>query len=238
MESVTLRSRLIAVVEGFGLTISGTVAGILSVLVISIGINATGVPTTDAVQLLRSRAIQVGFLLVALGYLLLRNTASQYAKIHIPTLHGVAWIVAIPILLAGIGYLLDPVIAALGIAPPGSTGGDIAANFVSRPLLWLVVFVGWFVFAAPAEELLFRGIIQGRLRESFDAAASVFLAACFFGFMHVPVAILSTGLTPISSFIEAFVGGVVFGVAYERTDNLLIPSIAHAGLWTGGLIIG
>lgn len=233
----TRRAQAIAVVEGLGLTLGSVVAGIIAVLGISIALNAIALSSTDAVRLLRSRAIQVGFLAIALLYLSIRGYPSQLIRFRVPSLHGVAWIVAVPLLTAGSGFLLEPVLASVGLVQPPAGNGMGVDGFLTRPLLWVVVFLGWFVFAAPAEELLFRGVIQGRLRESFDPIPGILLAAVFFGLMHVPVAALSAGMEPASSFVETFVGGIVFGTAYERTENLLVPSIAHAGLWTSGLII-
>lgn len=231
------RPKLRAVAEALGLTAASIVGGIAAVMLISAAFVASGLPSTDAVQLLRSRAIQVGFLAVALGYLAVRGQPSPPIQFRVPLLHDAAWIVAIPLLTVGAGFVLEPLLSAVGIAPPAGAGAMAIDDFLSRPLLWLVVLVGWFGFAAPAEELLFRGIVQGRLRERFAPALGVLLAAACFALMHVPIAALSTGMAPAYSLFETFVGGAVFGIAYERTDNLLVPSVAHAGLWASGLLI-
>lgn len=236
-DSPNRRAQVIAVVEGFSLTVAGVVAGILAVLGVSIAVRVTGISSTDAVQLLQSRAIQAGFLVVALVYLTIRGRPARWIQFHVPSLRGVAWIIAIPLLTAGAGFALEPVLRFVGIVQPPTTDTMAVDGFLTRPLLWAVVFVGWFLFAAPAEELLFRGVIQGRLRDTFAPARGILLAALFFGLMHIPVAMLSEGMEPASIFIETSVSGLIFGVAYERTDNLLVPSIAHAGLWTGGLIL-
>ena len=233
----TRRAQAIAVIEGLGLTIGSVVAGIGAVLGISIAVQTMGLPSIDAVRLLRSRAIQLGFLAVALVYIAVRSLPSEPIRFRVPSLRGMAWIVAIPLLTAGVGFVLEPLLVAIGIVQPTASNGSAIDGFVTRPQLWIVVFVGWFVFAAPAEELLFRGVVQGRLRETFDVVPGVLLAAVCFGLMHVPIAAMSTGLEPASSFVGTFVGGVIFGVAYERTDNLLVPSVAHAGLWTSGLVL-
>lgn len=232
-----VRPKLRAVLEALGLTAASVVGGIAAVMLISTVLVASGVPSTDVVQLLRSRAIQVGFLAVALAYLAVRGHPSPSIQVRVPSLHGVAWIVAIPLVTAGAGFVLEPVLSAVDITSPAATGSMAIDDFRTRPLLWLVVLVGWFGFAAPAEELLFRGIVQGRLRERFAPAPGVLLAAACFALMHVPIAALSTGMTPAYSLVETFVGGAIFGVAYERTDNLVVPSIAHAGLWASGLIV-
>lgn len=227
----------VAVAEGLGLTVAGVVGGILAVLALAAGVDAAGLSGSDAARLLQNTAIQPGFLAVALGFLLACDAPSKYARFRVPSARELVWILAIPVALAGIGRALDPILALVGIVPPGSTGGSPVDGFASRPLLWLVVFVGWFVVAAPSEELLFRGIVQGRLRERFDATAGVLLAAGIFGLMHFGIAFLSAGMEPVSSFVESFVGGLVFGTAYERTGNLVVPSVAHAALWTSALLL-
>lgn len=236
-DAATRREQVIATLEGFGLTVTSVIAGILAALGISLAFNSTGIPLTDAVQLLQARAIQVGFLGVALAYLAFRPQLRRSIHFEIPSLHGLAWIVAIPLLTASSGFILEPLLAFVGIAPPTPTETMSVDGFTTRPFLWLVVLIGWFGFAAPAEELLFRGVIQGRLRETFPPLPGILLAAVLFGLMHVPVAALSTGMDPASSFIETTVSGAVFGVAYEQTDNLLVPSIAHAAFWTSALVI-
>lgn len=236
-EAATRREQLVAIFEGFGLTITSVIAGILAALGMSIAVTSTGIPLTDAVQLLQTRAIQVGFLGVALTYLVFRPYLRHSIQFEIPSLHGIAWIIAIPLLTVSSGYILEPLLAFAGIAPPAPTETMSVDGFTTRPVLWLIVLTGWFGVAAPAEELLFRGVIQGRLRETFAPLPGILLAAVFFGLMHVPVAALSTGMEPASSFIETTVSGAVFGVAYERTDNLLVPSIAHAAFWTSALVI-
>lgn len=236
-DSSSRRAQATALAEAVSLTIGSVIGGIGAVLVVTIAIQTTGLSSTDAIQLLRSRAIQLGFLAVALGYLAIHKFPLDLISFHVPSLRGVAWIVAIPVLTVGAGFVLEPLLASIGIIQPSASSGIAVDNFGTRPLLWAVVFVGWFVFAAPAEELLFRGIIQGRLRQTFDAVLGVLFAAVCFGLMHVPVAALSTGMEPASTFIETFVSGTIFGVAYERTDNLLVPSVAHALLWASGLVL-
>lgn len=235
--SSTRRAQSTAVIEVVVLTIGSVVAGIGAALGIAMVVQASGLPSTDAVQLLQSRAIQLGFLAVALVYLAVRVFPSNSISFRVPSRRGVAWIAAIPVLTAGAGFVLEPLLASINIVQPPASSGMAIDDFGTRPLLWIVVFFGWFVFAAPAEELLFRGIIQGRLRQSFAAVPGILLAAVCFGLMHVPVAVLSTGMAPASAFVETFVGGAIFGIAYERTDNLLVPSVAHAILWTSGFFL-
>jgi membrane protease YdiL (CAAX protease family) len=80
---------------------------------------------------------------------------------------------------------------------------------------------------APAEELLFRGAIQGRLRQSVGPAPAIAVASLLFGSMHV--ANYAGRLAPILATTGLLVVvGAIFGVLYERTGNLAVPVATHA----------
>ena len=81
------------------------------------------------------------------------------------------------------------------------------------------------LFVGPAEELLFRGAIQGTLRRAWGSNAAIVLAGLLFGSVHL------VGLTGVGSQL-AYVGvaavlGMVLGVLYERTGTILVPAATH-----------
>jgi membrane protease YdiL (CAAX protease family) len=82
------------------------------------------------------------------------------------------------------------------------------------------------VLVAPAEELLFRGAIQGRLRRAFGPVPAVGGTSVLFGSVHL---VNFTG-SVVGALVGAGivgVGGAVFGTVYERTGNLLVPIGVH-----------
>ena len=91
------------------------------------------------------------------------------------------------------------------------------------------------LLVGPAEELLLRGVVQGGLRRSFDAAPAILIAAVMFGALHgsvegtVPEQVAYMGVT--------IVLGAVLGVLYERTENVLVPGLAH-GLYNAIIFAG
>ena len=74
------------------------------------------------------------------------------------------------------------------------------------------------VVPAVSEELLFRGIIMGRLRKFGDGFA-ILASSVLFGLMH-------------GNFVQipfAFVVGLVLGWSLAKTNNFLVPMLIHFG---------
>lgn len=101
-------------------------------------------------------------------------------------------------------------------------------------MLYLLIGALSIVLVGPAEELLFRGAIQGRLRRSFGPAASILLASGFFASIHVFNFGGSPGAVVFATGIIAVVGAIL-GIAYERTGNLTVSILAH-GLYNAILM--
>lgn len=137
------------------------------------------------------------------------------------------WVVAgtlIPIVLL---LLLDVVSALIGggTADTGAAQLDVPPVFLVYAIIWSLVAIG------PIEELLFRGVIQGRLREAFGPFAAIGLTAVGFGIGHVPSYLLA-GANPLSAAVLLAVaaitlGAIVIGAIYERTANLAVVILAH-----------
>lgn len=121
------------------------------------------------------------------------------------------------------------------VEPPVAERPDV----FGQPWLLGVAFVWWFLIAAPAEELLFRGIIQNRLRVAFTVGPAITLAALVFVLPHTLFVLIDGGghVTVLMQAMQTFAGGLVFAIAYERTDNLLVPSVGHAIMWTMVLFV-
>lgn len=90
-------------------------------------------------------------------------------------------------------------------------------------LLTMVAFS--LLVVGPAEELLFRGVVQGRLRETWGVWPAILAATVLFGLSHASV---SGGVAGIAAYIvTATLLGVLLGYLYERTDNIVVPAVIH-----------
>lgn len=224
-----------AFLVALAITVVALLAGIVGVVLTGAVVSLLGVGGTAVVRVLDGNYIQVGFAGFAAAYLAWVGDRDRDFKLRWPTLEDAAWIVVIPILITGLGAVFSPVLTALGLPHPNPTTGYEALALETRPLLWPVAFVGMFLFAAPAEEAVYRGIVQGRLREAFDAPGVVVLGGLLFGFMHFLVGLVTRGVGLGGSVywgLSTVIPGLVWGYAYERTENLAVTGVTHAMAWT------
>jgi membrane protease YdiL (CAAX protease family) len=90
----------------------------------------------------------------------------------------------------------------------------------AEPASWqhmMIFFLVGGVIGPVAEEIFFRGIIYGFFRQ-WGAIVAIILSTLIFVFIH-PVG----GSPPVTQFI----GGIVFAVAYEKEQNLVVPITIH-----------
>jgi hypothetical protein len=227
---------LVGLVVGFALVIAGIG-----------GLGALGVGVTPLVILVVSLVLVQGVAFggVALAYLTVRDRLRDLVRGPVrQTLgvdlgdrsHGRGWIgVRVPGLrdlgAVGLGYGL-----ALGFGIGGAilvssfgveAGSNQAAELASQdPSVLLLLIPASFVLIGPGEELLFRGIVQGRLRESFSAPVAVALASVIFAAVHY-VALSGSPQARLVTVAILVGPALVFGAAYELTDNLVVPSLIH-----------
>ena len=105
-------------------------------------------------------------------------------------------------------------LTALGLPPARILGGHVPADFSKLALLMLV---GGLV-APVAEEIFFRGVLFGYLRR-WGAPLGLIVSTLVF--------VLAHGHMPGPPPIPQAVGGLVFGLAYEKTGQLMVPITIH-----------
>lgn len=145
-----------------------------------------------------------------------------------------AWVVgglAVKFTLFGLSRLVTD---WLGVQDPP----DLLTQAVTAaPWLLLVVAALSMILVGPAEEVFFRGAVQGRLRRAFGPVAAVLLAAVLFAVPHSLNYVIG-GANPLApgavvSVTTILATGAVMGFAYERTGNILVPVLLHGGYNAG-----
>jgi membrane protease YdiL (CAAX protease family) len=156
-----------------------------------------------------------------------------------PTLRDLGWIIGGVIAVVLVSLLVE--VAASPFRDGGATNISAAAAVTNPIVIYTIFLVGNLVFIAPVEEFLYRGIIQGRLREAFGPIAAIAITAIGFALGHVPSYwfggsdILSISVGTALFGIGAT--GFVLGAIYERTESLLLVSIIHGLVNTIGIVL-
>ena len=150
-------------------------------------------------------------------------------RLRAPTPRDLGYLVAGVLLLLVAATTIGQLLARLGV--------DVAQNQVivagqDDPTFYLWMIPVSVLFVGPFEELVFRGGLQGLLRRAWGPVPAIVLASAGFGAVHL-FALGGTG-SQITYLAVAATLGIVLGVAYERTDNLLVPAGAH-GLYNAAL---
>jgi len=214
---------------GLQLVLVGVGAGLLQ----SVGITEDSAPvaflsTVQALGLL-------GFFLIGVGYLRWRDDPGLVG-IRRPTGHDIRVMLVGFILLAGLVFAAEFLFELLGF--------DLASNEAieqgqQHPELFLAFIPIQFLVTGPAEELLFRGVVQGLLRRTYGVIPAIALASALFSLAHYSALIGEGDLLPV--FVILFLSGAVLGAVYEYSRTLLVPMVTHA-LWNafvfGGQYLG
>ena len=103
-----------------------------------------------------------------------------------------------------------------------------------------VAFYGLYLFAIGSllEELLHHGFIFQRLIDGIGEWPAQVLIGALFVFGHWGNPGMS-GITQVISSIDLFMGAIIFGLAYIKTNSLALPIGLHLGWnWMQGNILG
>lgn len=208
-----------------------------------------GVAVLETFRLVQAAVYGEDFLLTfavggTLSTLFLFVLAFAYLRVHpiaVPvrrlSRRQLGWVgvgIVVPLLA---GVVLSMVGSVLGVG--GATNGLDSVAAANPVLVYSLAFVSVLVLIAPAEELLFRGVVQGRLRETFGPVAAIGVTSVGFALAHVATywwggsEVISAGVG--LSLLSIAITSVVFGAIYEHTRNLTVVVLAH-GLFNALLI--
>ena len=143
--------------------------------------------------------------------------------IRLPSGRVAGLIVGGTVLLLGCQYVINQLLQLAGFAP-GANQAVLAG--AGDPTYFLVMIPVSLLFVGPAEELLFRGAVQGRLRQSWGVWPAIVAATVLFGIVHIPAITGGFG-AQLSYALLVGVLGLLLGYLYEYTQNILVPSLIH-----------
>jgi membrane protease YdiL (CAAX protease family) len=229
-------SRARAVLVAAVLAVLGIVLGtIVSIPVTLAYVAITGTPLAElgGVALLGISLVSlqgIAFPLVAWAYVRRRGVGWSFVPASMPSLGAVKYIVGGYLAAFGALIVVSIVLTVVSVEPAQNTAGTTA---LENPGIIPVLAVLQFLLVGPGEELLFRGVIQGSLREHFDAWPAILLASVMFAPIHILA--LTGGPAAVATTIGIlFLPSIVFGYLYEKTNNIVVPAFTH-GLYNATL---
>lgn len=143
------------------------------------------------------------------------------------------WIFVGIILLLSANFSINMITSIIGVETSSNVLFDVADENPEYILYFIPVML---LLIGPVEELMFRGILQSVLRESYGMNIGLFIASLVFGLIHIPAAGgLSQGA--LVYVLVTFTLGYILGYIYEYKKSLLIPILIH-GIYNAILLIG
>jgi membrane protease YdiL (CAAX protease family) len=185
---------------------------VLSVPVLIVDKPPEGGDLSDTANALVQLATALGFLLVPFAICAGRGATVREAAARLGLRRfrpgAIKW------MFAAIGaYLLFAIVYTAIVGEPDQK--DIAEDFGTVPVQVLLI-----VIAAPiSEEVCFRGMLYGGLRERWPRIAAALLSGIVFGGLHA-----LTGLSAVPPLI-AF--GFVLALLYEKTGSIVPGILLH-----------
>ncbi|WP_135854305.1 CPBP family intramembrane glutamic endopeptidase [Halorussus salinus] len=220
-ESSKSRSLLVAAALGVG----GYAVAIVVVGLAALAVTLAGVPLMERPALLLALSVVMGqgvaFGTFALGYLAYTDRGFGFVKARIPTVRDIAWAVGGTIALFAGLVAVSALFTVLGVQSASNTVTDFGEQ---DPRIFLLLVPLSFLFIGPGEELLYRGVVQGRLREAFGPWVAIGVASFVFAVIHV---FSLQGAGKLAYLAILFVLSPILGAAYEWTDNIVVPSLIH-----------
>ncbi|MFA9416251.1 lysostaphin resistance A-like protein [Natrinema sp. HArc-T2] len=169
----------------------------------------------------------LGFVLAGALYLAATDRGWSYVDLRWPTKRG--WLYVLAGILGSFVFYILVSLVVQALALPSAE--NQVSMYIGNDQTMVLIMIGIvFFFNAPAEEFLFRNIVQKRLYAAFDRLTAVVVASAIFALIHImSYAFFSDSLlATLVPVMVVFGGSIIFGLLYAKTDNLVVPIAAHA----------
>ncbi|WP_435359820.1 CPBP family intramembrane glutamic endopeptidase [Haloarchaeobius sp. DFWS5] len=227
MDTVRTRRQVGATLAGTTVAVAGVLASALATIPVTLLLTRDAAEFTLPMYAVLFLAGYVGLTLV--GVLFLGLTGRGWRFVDLKPLDSAA-------LKAVAGYTvlaIAVVVAAASLAL--ALGVETSQNANLRPgvdgnLNYLLLLIPIALLVnGPAEEFLFRNVVQKSLYRSFSRRAAIVVTSAIFALVHLP-AFWAGGVDLVAtatSLSIVFLCSLVFGTAYARTENLTVVALVH-----------
>lgn len=222
------RSQLRAVGVGVGVGLLGIALAFVLILLGTGLLMALGVELSPLVTIGISLVLGQGVAFMGVGYAYLRwrGLPLRSVGLRVPPLVELA--IGAGVFALSIGYLFVVGII-LQRTQTKSASNQVADVAMQNPEVALLLIPAAYLLIGPGEELLYRGVVQGRLRETMSPVPAILIASVIFASIHMMALQANAPLSAKLTTIVVLIGpSVAFGAVYEYTKNLVIPILLHA----------
>jgi len=142
---------------------------------------------------------------------------------------GIGLVVGLALAFVTYYSLIWSILSGQAIGDPGSS--FVFANGFSFPFNLALEIVFIFAFLTPAEEILFRGFIQGAVERRTSRSIAIFVQSAIFGLIHVGIMLPFLPLLFCLTYgFSAALVAVVFGIMFAWRDGNVIASWTSHGV--------
>lgn len=219
------RSHLKNIGWSVSMTYGALLVGSSVLIIVTTMLQSIGYSITDSsvARIVLSTILLQGvtFSSLAIAYVSLRGFGMEFIPFRIPDKRELE--------VTALGILGIFILFAIASLIARSMGLDSAQNQIvttgrENPQLFLLMIPLSLILVGPGEELLYRGIIQGTLRESFGPVIAITGASALFASIHL---FSLTGGGKLVYIGIAFLLAILLGLIYDYTENLVVPAIVH-----------
>ena len=170
---------------------------------------------------------ELGFVAAALVFLRATGRGFDYLNLRSPTGRALGFVVGGTVALFVFRLVAILAAQALGLPLAGNSVTQLAEEGYLATLLALVPLS--ILVVGPAEELLFRGVIQRYLDDAVSTLPAILVSSVLFAFVHIPTTVIATP-NPVAvgvTLVILFGLSVLLGYLYVWTENLVVPILVH-----------
>jgi len=224
----SLGERLRALGTGLLLAVTAFVVGLVaSVLALGLlqGVGVTVTRDDWFYYALQTVGLQgIGFGLISVLFLRLRDRF-DIIDVRVPT-RGDAKLAVLGVFgLLAVVLVIGALYTQFDVQLPETVLPEVIER---QPVIALYLIPFTILFVAPGEELLARGVIQGRLKDAYPPVVAIVLASAVFTLGHAGNLVNTPLGRALPYFGQLFVLSLVLGWLYERSENLLVVVFVHA----------
>ncbi|WP_435334189.1 CPBP family intramembrane glutamic endopeptidase [Haloarchaeobius sp. TZWWS8] len=225
MDTLRTRRQLGAAIAGTSVAVAGVLASALATVPVVV---LLAVDRSDITIPLYALLFLVGYAALAfvgVAYLFITGRGWRFIDLKPLDREGLKAVVGFTALavaivgIVGVLSLVGRIETSQNVNLAPGTAGNTQYLLLLIPIALLV--------NGPAEEFLFRNVIQKSLYRHFSRRSAIVVTSIIFALAHVP-AFWSTDLAAMATSITVvFLGSLVFGSAYAKTESLTVVALVH-----------